>query len=73
MHGERQVAKAIVAIMASVLFIMFAEAGRAADLSQSYTFKQNDGSEYTTTFVIKDKGRGLGSTVTGSVTWGHKK
>jgi hypothetical protein len=67
------VARAIVAIMTSVLFIMFAEAGRAADLSQSYTFKQNDGSEYTTTFVIKEKGRGLGSTVTGSVNWGHKK
>ena len=34
------------------LVVMFAEAGRAADLSRSYTFKQSDGSEYTTTFVI---------------------
>jgi hypothetical protein len=66
-------AKAMVAITTSVLLVVFVETGRAADLSQSYTFKQNDGSEYTTTFVIKDKGRGLGSTVTGSVTWGHKK
>jgi hypothetical protein len=66
-------ARAIAAIMASVLFIMFAEAGRAADLSQSYTFKQGDGSEYTTTLVIKEKGSGLGSTVTGIVYWGHKK
>jgi hypothetical protein len=73
MHGERQMARAIPAIMASVLFIMFAEAGRAADLSESYTFKQSDGSEYTTTFVIKERGLGLGSTVTGSVYWGHKK
>jgi hypothetical protein len=55
------------------LVVMFAEAGRAADLSGSYTFKQSDGSEYTTTFVIKEKGSGLGSTVTGSVNWGHKK
>lgn len=66
-------AKAIVAITTSVLFVMFAEAGRAADLSESYTFKQSDGSEYTTTFVIKEKGSGLGSTVTGSVNWRHKK
>ena len=66
-------ARAIAAIMASLLFVMFAEAGRAADLSGSYTFKQSDGSEYTTTFVIKEKGLGLGSTVTGSVNWGHKK
>lgn len=66
-------ARAIAAIMASLLFVMFAEAGRAADLSGSYTFKQSDGSEYTTTFVIKEKGSGLGSTVTGSVNWGHKK
>ncbi len=66
-------ARAIAAIMASLLFVMFAEAGRAADLSKSYTFKQSDGSEYTTTFVIKEKGSGLGSTVTGSVSWGHKK
>ena len=69
--------RAIAAIMASLLFIMFvimfAESGRAADLSRSYTFKQSDGSEYTTTFVIKEKGSGLGSTVTGSVNWGHKK
>jgi hypothetical protein len=66
-------AKAIAAIMASLLFIMFAEAARAADLSRSYTFKQSDGSEYTTTFVIKEKGSGLGSTVIGSVNWRHKK
>ena len=66
-------ARAILAIMASVLFIMFAEAARAADLSESYTFKQNDGSEYTTTLVIKERGLGLGSSVTGSVYWGHKK
>jgi hypothetical protein len=59
--------------MAPVLFIMFTEAGRAADLTESYTFKQSDGSEYTTTFVIKEKGSGLGSTVTGSVNWGHKQ
>ena len=39
-------ARAIAAVMASVLFVMFAEAGRAADLSGSYTFKQSDGSEY---------------------------
>jgi hypothetical protein len=26
--------------------------------------------QYTTTFVIKEKGSGLGSTVTGSVNWG---
>jgi hypothetical protein len=72
-HGERQMARAIVAIMAPVLFIMFTEAGRAADLMESYTFQQSDGSEYTTTFVIKEKGSGLGSTVTGSVNWGHKQ
>ena len=66
-------ARAIAAIMASVLFVVFAEAGRAADLSEIYTFKLSDGSEYTTTFVIKEKGTGLGSTVTGSVNWGHKK
>lgn len=72
-HGEATMAKAIVAITTSVLFVMFAEAGRAADLSESYTFKQSDGSEYTTTFVIKEKGSGLGSTVTGSVNWRHKK
>lgn len=66
-------ARAIVAIMAPVLFIMFTEAGRAAGLTESYTFKQSDGSEYTTTFVIKEKGSGLGSTVTGSVNWGHKQ
>ena len=65
--------RAIVAVMAFVLFVMFAEAGRAADLSKSFTFKQSDGSEYTTTFVIKEKGLGLGSRVTGSVNWGHKK
>jgi hypothetical protein len=73
MHGERQMARAILAIMASVLFIMLAEAGRAADLSESFTFKQSDGSEYTTTLVIKERGLGLGSSVTGSVYWGHKK
>jgi len=66
-------AKAIVAIMTSVLFVLFAETGLAADLSESYAFKLSDGSEYTTTFVIKEKGSGLGSTVTGSVNWGHKK
>jgi hypothetical protein len=66
-------AKAMVAITTSVLLVVFVETGRAADLSQSYTFKQSDGSEYTTTFVIKEKGSGLGSTVTGSVNWGHKK
>jgi hypothetical protein len=66
-------AKAIVAITTSVLFVVFAETGRAADLLASYTFKLSDGSEYTTTFVMKDKGSGLGSTVTGSVNWGHKK
>ena len=44
---------------------------KAADLSESYTFRQ-DGSEYTTTLVIKQKGSGLGSTVTGSVNWGQK-
>ena len=65
-------AKAIVAITTSVLFVVFAETGKAADLSESYTFRQ-DGSEYTTTLVIKQKGSGLGSTVTGSVNWGHKK
>jgi hypothetical protein len=67
------VAKAIVAITTSVLFVVFAETGRAADLSESFTFKLSDGSEYTTTFVIKEKGSGLGSTVTGSVNWRHKK
>jgi hypothetical protein len=65
--------KAIVAITTSALFAVFAETGRAADLSESYTFKLSEGSEYTTTFVIKEKGSGLGSTVTGSVNWGHKK
>jgi hypothetical protein len=65
-------AKAIVAITTSVLFVVFAETGKAADLSESYTFRQ-DGSEYTTTLVIKQKGSGLGSTVTGSVNWGTKK
>jgi len=63
-------AKAIVAIT-TVLFVVFAETGKAADLSESYTFRQ-DGSEYTTTLVIKQKGSGLGSTVTGSVNWGQK-
>ena len=33
-------ARAIAAIMASVLFVVFAEAGRAADLSETYTFKR---------------------------------
>ena len=46
-------AKAIVAIT-TVLFVVFAETGKAADLSESYTFRQ-DGSEYTTTLVIKQK------------------
>ena len=54
-----------------MLFVVFAETGKAADLSESYTFRQ-DGSEYTTTLVIKQKGSGLGSTVTGSVNWGQK-
>ena len=35
-------------------FVVFAETGKAADLSESYTFRQ-DGSEYTTTLVIKQK------------------
>jgi hypothetical protein len=66
-------AKAIVAITTSALFVVFGQTGRAADLSESYTFKLSDGTEYSTTFVIKEKGSGLGSTVTGSVDWGHKK